>query len=53
MTQIMVSFGWKEWIYQVDCSEYVSKIIYTYYQGKSVAPILEYRSKKLEDFAKN
>ena len=43
----------KEWIYQVDCSEYVSKIIYTYYQGKSVAPILEYRSKKLEDFAKN
>ena len=43
----------KEWIYQVDCSNYVAKIIYTFYMGKSVAPILEYRSKKLEDFAKN
>ena len=43
----------KEWIYQVDCSAFVAKIIYTFYQGKSVAPILEYRSKKLEDFAKH
>lgn len=43
----------KKWIYQADCSEYVSKIIYTYYQGKSISPLLEYRSKKLEDFAKN
>ena len=42
----------KPWIYQADCSSYVAKIIYTFYQGKSVAPILEYRSKKLEDFAK-
>ena len=43
----------KEWICQVDCSNYVAKIIYTFYKGKSVAPILEYRSKVLEDFAKN
>ena len=43
----------REWIYQADCSNYVAKIIYTFYQGKSVAPILEYRSKKLEDFARN
>ena len=43
----------KPWIYQADCSSYVAKIIYTFYQGKSVAPILEYRSKILEDFAKN
>ena len=43
----------REWIYQADCSNYVAKIIYTYYQGGSVAPILEYRSKVLEDFAKN
>ena len=42
----------KKWLYQVDCSNYVAKIIYTFYQGKSVAPILEYRSKKLEDFAR-
>ena len=43
----------REWIYQADCSSFVAKIIYTFYQGKSVAPILEYRSKKLEDFAKH
>ena len=42
----------KPWVKQVDCSGYVAKIIYTFYQGKSVAPILEYRSKKLEDFAR-
>ncbi len=42
----------REWIYQADCSDYVAKIIYTYYLGKSVAPILEYRSKVLEDFAR-
>ena len=42
----------KPWIFQVDCSNYVAKIIYTFYQGKSVAPILNYRSKKLEDFAR-
>ncbi len=42
----------KPWIYQADCSSYVAKIIYTFYKGQSVAPILEYRSKKLEDFAK-
>jgi len=43
----------KEWLYQADCASYVAKIIYTYYMGKSVAPILEYRSKVLEDFARN
>ena len=43
----------QEWLYQVDCSNYVAKIIYTYFQGKSVSPLLEYRSKVLEDFAKN
>lgn len=43
----------RPWIYQADCSSYVAKIIYTFYMGKSVAPILEYRSKVLEDFAKN
>ena len=43
----------REWLYQVDCSNYVAKIIYTYFQGKSVSPLLEYRSKVLEDFAKN
>ena len=43
----------KPWVYQADCSSYVAKIIYTFYTGKSVAPILEYRSKILEDFAKN
>ena len=42
----------KPWIFQADCSNYVAKIIYTLYQGKSIAPILEYRSKKLEDFAR-
>lgn len=42
----------KPWVYQADCSGYVAKIIYTFYMGKSVAPILEYRSKILEDFAK-
>ena len=42
----------KPWIYQADCSGYVAKIIYTFYMGKSVAPILAYRSKILEDFAK-
>lgn len=42
----------KKWIYQVDCSNYVAKIIYTFYKGESVAPILDYRSKLLEDFAK-
>lgn len=43
----------KEWLYQVDCSNYVARIIYTFYKGESVAPILEYRSKVLEDFARN
>ena len=43
----------KEWVKQVDCSDYVAKIIYTFYLGKSVSPILSYKSKKLEDFAKN
>lgn len=43
----------RKWIYQADCSNYVARIIYTFYQGKSVAPILDYRSKKLEDFARN
>ena len=43
----------KKWLVQVDCSDYVAKIIYTYYQGKSVAPILTYKSSKLEDFAKH
>lgn len=43
----------KEWLYQADCSDYVAKIIYTYYMGRSVASILDYRSKVLEDFAKN
>lgn len=42
----------KPWIFQADVSNYVAKIIYTFYMGKSVAPILEYRSKILEDFAK-
>ena len=42
----------KPWLKQVDCSEYVAKIINTFYQGKSVAPILEYKSKLLEDFAR-
>ena len=42
----------KPWVYQVDCAEYVAKIIYTFYMGKSVAPILSYRSKVLEDFAR-
>ena len=42
----------KPWIFQADCSNYVAKIIYMLYQGKSIAPILEYRSKKLEDFAR-
>ncbi len=43
----------REWIHQVDCSNFVAKIIYTFYTGKSVAPILEYRSKILEDFARH
>ena len=43
----------KEWLCQADCSNYVAQIIYTFYQGKSVAPILDYRSKKLEDFARH
>ena len=42
----------KEWVCQVDCSAYVAKIIYTFYKGNSVAPILSYRSKVLEDFAR-
>ena len=42
----------KPWLKQVDCSEYVAKIINTFYRGKSVAPILEYKSKILEDFAR-
>ena len=42
----------KKWIYQADCSNYVAKVIYTFYKGESVAPILEYRSKILEDFAR-
>lgn len=43
----------KPWLKQADCSEYVAKIINTFYQGKSVAPILDYKSKLLEDFARN
>lgn len=42
----------KSWLKQADCSEYVAKIINTFYQGKSVAPILAYKSKLLEDFAR-
>ena len=42
----------RPWLHQADCSGYVAKIIYTFYMGQSVAPILEYRSKILEDFAK-
>ena len=42
----------RKWLTQADCSEYVAKIIYTFYMGKSVAPILDYKSKKLEDFAR-
>ena len=42
----------RKWLKQADCSEYVAKIIYTFYMGKSVAPILDYKSKKLEDFAR-
>ena len=43
----------KKWVKQVDCSDYVAKIIYTFYLGKSVAPILTYKSPKLENFAKH
>lgn len=43
----------RPWVRQADCSSYIAKIIYTYYKGESIAPILEYRSKVLEDFAKN
>ena len=43
----------KPWIRQVDCSRYVAQIIYTFYKGQSVAPILQYKSKVLEDFARN
>ena len=43
----------KKWLDQADCSNYVAKIIYTFYQGKSVAPILDYKSEKLKDFAKH
>lgn len=43
----------KEWVKQVDCSEYVAKIIMTFYEGKSVAPILDYKSQKLKEFAQN
>jgi len=42
----------KPWLKQADCSEYVAKIINTFYQGKSVSPILRYKSKLLEDFAR-
>ncbi len=42
----------RPWICQADCSEYVAKIIWTFYQGKSVAPILAYKSPLLEDFAR-
>jgi len=43
----------KPWLRQVDCSAYVAKIIYTFYKGKSVSSILNYKSKVLEDFARN
>lgn len=43
----------KPWMYQADCSKYVAKIIYTFYKGQSIAPILEYKSKALENFANN
>ena len=43
----------KKWLVQADCSDYVAKIIYTFYQGKSVAPILDYKSDKLKDFARH
>ena len=42
----------KPWVMQADCSEYVAKIINTFYKGESVAPILERKSKLLEDFAR-
>ena len=43
----------KPWIEIADCSEYLAKIIYTFHIGGSVSPILEARSKVLEEFAKN
>lgn len=42
----------KRWMKQVDCSMYIAKIIYTYFQGKSVSPIIDYRSEKLKEFAR-
>ena len=42
----------KPWLEVVDCSEYLAKIIYTFHIGGSVSPILNARSKVLEDFAK-
>ena len=43
----------KPWIELADCSEYLAEIIYTFHIGGSVSPILEARSKVLEEFAKN
>lgn len=43
----------REWLAIADCSLYLAKIIYTYHIGGSVSPILNARSKVLEDFAKN
>jgi len=43
----------RPWLSIADCSEYLAKIIYTYHIGGSVSPILNARSKVLEDFAKN
>ena len=41
----------RPWIVQCDCSEYVAKIIHTFYIGGSVAPILDAKSPKLKAFA--
>ena len=42
----------KPWLEIADCSEYLAKIIYTFHIGGSVSPILNARSKVLEEFAK-
>lgn len=52
LSYVMESALTRPWIYQADCSEYVAKIIYTFYEGKSVSAILDYKSDKLKEFAK-
>lgn len=43
----------REWFIMADCSEYMAKVIYTLHIGGSVSPILNARSKILEDFSKS